>query len=161
MDQTNKTFFAKGLYWPWGIVVFFVVLALADVLIVYYAFSRHPDRTTTNAYDDATRYESVVEELSRAKAWGLRAELSLLNIPAEEHKLSLHLEAAKSGDRISAHLRHAQYADADRVVEFNTSPDPEKFLASVDLPRPGNWQAEITVTRNNQRARLSVPVDKN
>lgn len=158
MDQTNKTFFSKGLYWPWGIVAFFVVLALADVLIVYYAFSRHPDRTTSNAYDDATHYESVVEELSRAKSWGLKAELSALAISGSEHTLNLHLMAAQPGDLVKAHLRHSQYADSDRFVEFSSTTNPEQLLAVVDLPRTGNWEAEITVMRRESQARLSVPL---
>ena len=145
MDQTNKSFFAKGLHWPWGIVAFFVILALADALIVYYALSRHPDRTTANAYDEATRYESIVEELSRAKTWGLEAELSATKVSGSQHSLNLFLKSAQQGDLVKVQLKHAQYADSDRLVELSGTKDRERFTAVIDLPRTGNWEAEIIV----------------
>ena len=158
MDQTNKSFFAKGLHWPWGIVAFFVILALADALIVYYALSRHPDRTTVNAYDDATRYESIVEELSRAKTWGLEAELSATKVSGSQHSLNLFLKSAQQGDLVKVQLKHAQYADSDRLVELSGTKDRERFTAVIDLPRTGNWEAEIIVMRDRQQARLRVPL---
>lgn len=161
MDQTNKNFFAKGLYWPWGIVLFFVILAGSDALITYYAFSRHPDRTTSNAYDDATRYQSVVEELTRAKDWGLTAELQAQSLGERKYNLKLTLKGAQAGDKVSAKLRHSRYSDSDRQVEFTASTDKDIFSATAELPRAGNWEADIVVSRGAESGRVRLPLEIN
>lgn len=132
-------------YYPWFVVAAFVVVIAVNGGMVWSALATFPGAAVTNDFDHSNHYDAVLAAAAREAAlgWQVTAE------QAEGHPVLLF--AARDGSpltqaRIAATARRPLGPDEAVTVTFHESA-PGRYVADAALPRPGQWELLLAVTR--------------
>ena len=152
MDQSNTLKHAQ-FNWGWAIVVFFVVLALGNSLLLFLAVSSNPGTLVENPYDEGLRFQGEIEarELFRAKGYTLALTPDLTAKGKFSAKIRSESGAPVRG--ISGNIRFVFPGDheADRICEVKLVSDTQYFQCDVELPRPGLWIVDAELKEGTAR----------
>ena len=133
---------------PWYFVAFFVVVFIANGFLIYFATESQPGVIEEHNYEIGITYDERIAEQDAEDALGWRSDVTL-----DGRHLSFSLKDADGkrlqGADVKAELiRTVQEGHDFEVVLKEESPG--KYSADIDFPLPGQWDAYIYVTWDDQ-----------
>jgi nitrogen fixation protein FixH len=127
---------------PWAFVGAFAVIVAVNMVLVYAALSTFTGVTTGRSYDRGRTYNQVLAEAARQDAlgWSTRVALEgkVLTVIAADR------EGLPVGGRVEGVL-HRPLEGAEISLDFAAA-GPGRFIAFVELPAAGQWEARLTLT---------------
>ena len=141
--------------WPAGIVLFFVVLAVFNAILLFLAYSRRPAAVVANPYEDSLNYEDVIKRERLTEQLGLTIALQASSVRADGNRdvaLEVHSVApAESWAQVSlTGQRPADQRLDTQQIALSRSPDnPAVWKGSLPLAAPGMWMFTV-ILRDNE-----------
>jgi nitrogen fixation protein FixH len=132
----------RSLWIPWIFVGGMLIVVAVNAVLVVASVSTFTGLTTNQAYDRGRAYNGVLAEAARQEALGWTAEIALagpaLTVAARDREgLPLH-------GRVSGVLRRP-LEGTDLPLDF-AGLGPGRWAAPVQPPKPGQWEARLTLT---------------
>jgi len=156
----------RSAWIPWAFVGFFVVVFVANGLMVYFSFSSWTGISTEDAYRRGIAYNQVLAEARAHEAlgWKLKADFLPLDVAARRGRLVATLTdrdgAPLAGARVSARVVRPTHEGYDRSVVFDDF-GGGRYEAEVALPLAGQWELRLDARRGEKRViaitRIEVP----
>lgn len=128
---------------PWYFVLFFVVVALVDAVMVTLAVRTHSGPVTDHPYEKGLAYNRVVEAQRAQEEWGWRTDIALeggrlrvtlydaqQRLLEPEHVLARFSRPTSAGMDFEVTLAHGQ--------------------ADIVFPQPGLWEVRIFATHGGK-----------
>lgn len=128
---------------PWYFVLFFLVIALVDGVMVTLAVRTQPGIVTDHPYEKGLAYNRVVEAEAQQEQWGWHADIAL-----QDHTLTVVLKdrhgAVLEPNAIVAHFTRPTQAGMDFDMTLT------RGKAFVPFPANGLWEVRIFATVGNK-----------
>ena len=138
---------------PWVFVGAMALVVAVNGVLVYFAVREPVGIIVKNPYQDGLRYNSRLEERERQKAlgWQVAAGMSGKSAPsATEIRVEAQDDAGRALDGLKGRVRFDRPVERLPAIEAELIQiGPGAYVASVVLPRPGQW--EMTVDLDNGR----------
>lgn len=157
-DQVNnKTRLDRLSYlrWPIGIVLFFIVLAVFNVVLAFLAFRSNPALVDRSPYEKGMAYQKVIDQITRAADLQIKAEFNVgqarangqrtVAISIKSHTPTLQVHG------INARFYYPHTADFDSKLDFKQQ-SADRFEAEVPLPRSGLCFVEVVLDTSEGKA---------
>lgn len=129
----------KDKYIPWYFVLFFVVVAAVNAVMVTLAIRTHTGAVTDHPYEKGIAYNRVVEAEKSQQDLGWKADISI-----KDSILSVKLNDSKNiplnADKIIAHITRPTQEGMDFELTLNHGQVP------VSFPVKGLWEIRIFAT---------------
>ena len=131
----------RGRWIPWVFVGGLLTVVAVNAVLVWYAVSTFTGVTIGRAYEQGRHYDQVLEEAARQDALGWASRVSF-----DGHALRVAV-VDRAGLPVSGRLDGVML----RPVEGTTLPlsfaavSAGHWSASIDLPKPGQWEARMTL----------------
>ncbi len=142
---------------PWYFVLFFLVIALVNGIMIWLAVTTQPGLVTDHPYEKGLAYNQVIDAETTQEALGWKAKIEFTGTLLT---VSLKDSAGQSiaVDAITAHFTRPTMQGLDFDAELRKIAD-NKWQAKVTLPRKGLWEIRINATQGShtfQQARRIV-----
>lgn len=132
----------RGNWIPWVFVGGMALVVVVNLLLVYAALSTFTGVTTGRSYDRGRSYNQVLAEAARQDALGWTTQVALegkvLTVITRDR------EGLPVGGRVEGVL-HRPLEGAELRLDFAAA-GPGRFIAFVELPAAGQWDARLTLT---------------
>lgn len=156
MQAIHKPLTGRHVFYV--LVGFFGLVMAVNAAFLYFAVESHPGVITQDAYRKGLAYNSTLRAAETQHALGWRGDLSFARGGGDRKNryvvtLSLRDADAKpvSGLTVTGQLRRPAANNADRAVAFDERRAGD-YVATIDLPYPGNWVASISGHRRDGTA---------
>lgn len=131
----------RGKWIPVAIIAFFVVVAIANVVFLYYAMKTHPGLETEDAYEEGLNYNDELARAEASKELGWQGTLTV----GEGGKLVVSI-VDSAGDPIpdlavSAVAVWPVKEGFDTEIIF--APEGDAYSAAPALPMSGQWEIRL------------------
>lgn len=170
MPSTATVLSARDRLIPWYFVMFFVVLAAVDGVMVTLAINTHTGVVTDHAYEKGLAYNQVISDAERQTRLGWKGEIDFSAAPdrtgnyARMGNLSFRL-TDNAGNTVPAQAVTATIIRPVQAgMDFSAPLTPRKngdFGATVKFPLSGLWQVQVTLNAEGetftQTKRIVVP----
>lgn len=145
-------------------LAFFLVFATVDIIFVYLATSSNPGTVTDEAYEKGLAYNKIIEEAQAQNKLGWKHHLNIKMDIDNKRRVVLRMRKANHGFLSYAGAAIRFFRPVEKGVDFDVTlkeTRPGTYLALVEFPEPGIWDAYIAVRKgdNIYRAheRLNIP----
>ena len=134
--------------WPLSIIMFFVLLASANVWLLITAVKGRPGTIVENPYQSALNYESVIQMKSIATRYGMNAQLKFSQNSTSSTEVSLSLQSKLSAPPASVDLslKRADDSSLDATASLSLVDGQQQYRAELPTLKHGLWFAELRVT---------------
>ena len=134
----------RGRLIPVAIIAFFVVVAIVNVIFLYFAFETHPGLETEDAYDTGLNYNDEIERQKEYAALGWQGAIE--HTPEGRVVVSIRDKDGNpvSGLTVTAIAVWPVKEGFDTGVSFEEEGDV--YAAEPKLPKEGQWEFRITAT---------------
>ena len=138
---------------PWTFVWGFVVILVANGIMVFFAFDSFTGISTDDAYRRGLGFNEQVEARQRAETLGWQAAARLDKGPGGRRlTLALHDRAGRALS--SAQVRAEFRRPIERGLDFTIALAPRgdgRYDAPVRAPRPGQWRVLFHIALGGER----------
>ncbi len=145
---------------PWYIVLFFVVIAVVDGIMVTIAIRTQPGVVTDHPYEKGIAYNNVIKEAEDQASLNWKGDIDY-NSKTSVISFSLHDTSGKLiiADNVTANITRPTKQGMDFDIELSQSPDGV-FQKEVAFPVKGLWElrvyAEASGRTYQQSKRINV-----
>lgn len=140
---------------PWYFVLFFVVIALVDGVMVTLAVRTHTGTVIDHPYERGLAYNQVVAAESAQRARGWKSEVKFA-----EGKLQVRLQDAQGNPLKAQDMRVRFFRPSQQGMDFDVMLSGAESTA-VTMPARGLWEARVFATIDGepfqQAHRLVIP----
>lgn len=133
---------------PWYFVLFFVVIALVDTVMVTLAVTTHTGTVTDHPYEKGLAYNKVVEAAQAQKNLGWKGQIDFKVTDGNSGVLTFTLTDESGAVIIPDSVKADFFRPAQAGMDFSIVLDEEK--TSVEFPLPGLWEARIYAKKGKQ-----------
>lgn len=137
----NSIITAKRSPWPYGIVLFFIMLALFDTFIIIRALQTKTGTVTERPYEEGLLYERKIAARIAANQAGLKAVYKLGNHPA-----LVIIQGLKSNVQKTFQLKLIKPDDPSLDRQFSINSFTNEFVLGEINLKPGLWMVELIVS---------------
>lgn len=138
----------RGRWIPWAFAGAMLLVVVVNMVMVYFATSTFTGVTVQRSYERGRGYEEVIAEAARQDALGWKAEVALaggaLRVTATDR------EGRPVQGRVEGVLVRPLEGTAI-PLGFNAT-GGGRWSAEVQPPRPGVWEARLTLFGPNETA---------
>ncbi|MDJ0942345.1 MAG: FixH family protein [Kiloniellales bacterium] len=139
---------------PWIFVGFFLVVFAANGAMIAVALSTWTGLETDSAYQDGLAYNDRLAERAAQEALGWRVALALEPAGGTAAELRVRLLGpsgeALYADEVRARFKRPTLEGHDFAVTLENR-GAGLYGRQVTLPLPGQWDVELTVTKDGDR----------
>ncbi len=139
---------------PWIFVGFFLAVFAANGAMIAFAVSTWTGLETDSAYEDGLAYNDRIAEREAQEALGWRVALALESAAGGEAELKVRLRGAGGEalyvDEVLASFKRPTQDGHDFQVILEDR-GAGLYGRQVTLPLPGQWDVELTVTKDDDR----------
>ncbi len=143
---------------PWYFVLFFVVLAAVDAVMVTLAVRTQTGVVTTHAYEKGLAYNETIKAAEKQAALGWNAKLDFTAGEAKKGTLSVSVQDA-SGKPLKADMRAEITRPTQAGMDFSLALKEGKN--ALEFPASGLWEVRLFASRDGnefqQAKRIVVP----
>jgi nitrogen fixation protein FixH len=142
--------------WPVSIIVFFAIAVAGCVGFVVFC-SRHPaDLVAADYYDREIRYQGQIDSLSRTRASGLKASVS---VDAAQKSIVVRIPKEQLAGGVSGNIElyRPSSEKLDRKLALALGTDGRQTINASDLP-DGLWKVRVSWTADGQSYLLDEKV---
>ncbi len=135
--------------WPVAIVLFFIILAIGNGVVVYLAQSSKVSRIDDHPYERGLAYEEELQAGNRFRrqGWSIATEV----VKGAERLLQISLrdrsDLPVQGMRVQGKLLHARDSLQDRVLEIRET-TPGNYTAPIDGSE-GTWFLDLVLSSSD------------
>ena len=138
----------RGRWIPWAFAGAMLLVVVVNMVMVYFATSTFTGVTVQRYYERGRGYEQVIAEAARQDALGWKADVALgggaLRIAATDR------EGRPVHGRVEGVLMRP-LEGTEIALAFNAT-GGGRWAAEVQPPRPGVWEARLTLFGPNETA---------
>jgi nitrogen fixation protein FixH len=137
----------RGRWIPWVFVGGMLTVVAVNAVLVVASISTFSGVTVGRAYERGRQYDQVLAEAARQDALGWRAEVSATGTMLQVAALD------RDGRPVAGRMDGVLL----RPLEGTTQPlefaavAPGRWVAAIPAPRPGQWEARLTLTGPEER----------
>lgn len=143
------TYNHKRDWWiPWTFVAAFLLLFAVDGTLAYLAISTQPGVVVEHSYERGLNYNLYLAEAEAQAKRGWQSQ-TVLNDKTLRFTLQDKDGQPLTGATVTAQMIRPLQDGADFNVTLEESA-PGVYISQVSFPFPGNWDARISATWQNQ-----------
>ncbi|MCB0323329.1 MAG: FixH family protein [Bdellovibrionales bacterium] len=137
--------------WVFGIVCFFICIALVNAYVVYAALSSQRGVVSSQPYEDGLAYQDTIDRLQASRGLGWRTKLNLSEAGSLE--LLLHDKDGLPIEEAEIEVKLLRPADASLDTSVTLVPSAPGVYAEPNTPSivPGLYLAEIVARKGADR----------
>lgn len=158
VEQVKAAIRERGLEWPIGIILFFILVFMANGVLVYLANSSWNGVVTTDHYQKGLAYDQVLAAQARQEALGWQGELTPRFPGGQRVEFAFSLRdrdsAPLEGGAVTILLFRPTLAGHDREVTLREEA-PGRYTGGVAAPLPGWWEVRLSAVREGESYRMS------
>ena len=149
---------------PWAFIGFFLVVFLANGIMLFFALDTWTGLTTDRAYQEGLAYNEQIAERERQAALGW--QVSFEAVPDGPGHVVFDLQVADdrgipvTAASVAVSLTRPTHEGHDLAATLSHL-GRGHYAGEADLPLPGQWQVEIVIEEPRgpyrERARVIVP----
>ena len=135
-------------FWPYGIILTFVLFIGGTVSLIVFASSQQVDLVSPNYYEQELKYQQRIDGLDRAKQLGNRASVSY---DATSQRLTVCVPAEQVREKLAGQIQLYRPSAAGLDRELKLSPDANgiQTIDSANLER-GLWKVRVSWNAGGQ-----------
>lgn len=150
MNEEEKEKRAKFI--PWLIVLFFVVIAVADAIFVYIATSTHTGVVTNQAYEKGLAYNEVLAKVGEQEDLGWSVDVHI----DEGRQLLVSVKDQKNqviqGAQVKVYFFRPTMQGFD--MQKKLTENNGRYTTTFDLPLKGQWEVRVAILWNKQNYQI-------
>lgn len=139
---------------PYFFVAFFAVVVCVDSFYIYLSRKSWRGVATENSYQKGLKYNQTIEEASKQRLLGWKAEIKHRRIDDYTIEIAVDLRdknSAKISDAaVEISFRRPAQEGHDFAVKAAAGKVRGRYAAKVDFPLLGQWDAEITAKKDEK-----------
>lgn len=136
-----------------GMLAFFGTIFAVNGAFVYFALDSWPGLRYDNAYERGIHYNKILDAAKTQSALGWHSIITVRNDDGG-HLLEARVIGADgapvTGLQIKAQLSRPTHEGMDSMLDLSAAATPGTYGATLKLPEPGRWQAEIVASRDGR-----------
>ncbi len=142
----------KGAWPLWWLAAFFGIIFIANIILVFLATDSWTGLETEDAYEKGRLYNDKLAAAEAQKQLGWIADLTLTGNRLELDLLSKESEPVGSAE-VVVQIRRPTHEGHDFAVKM-AEQQPGRYIANLEFPLAGQWEAELTARREGAVFRL-------
>lgn len=139
----------KRSYWPAGIIIFFILLAIFNAVVVWLALKSKSIEIESNPYEAGLKYEDIIQAKNAAVKDNIQAVIDIKN---EILSLELHNISTSTIWDIEVRLTRPDNNKLDQLL--TTSARGPVFELPISRLKSGLWLTSVTVSASGSSKRF-------
>jgi len=125
--------------WPWGIVIFFVILLVALMGVVVISIRHRDNLVSENYYEQELKYQTQIDSAARTKDSGASVELD-----AHKNLLKVTLPVGQMAQPVSGNIELYRPSAPEMDRQFPLAPQTDG-TQNLDVSKlaPGLWVVRV------------------
>jgi nitrogen fixation protein FixH len=139
-------------WFPWAIVGAFVVVIAVNGAAAYLALDTAPGLVTEHPFDVGNSYNELLDKGAAQDALGWQGAVQFSSTGPERGTLEVTMRDAAGRPLTGLAARAEIIRPVENLPAIEAAlplAAPGRYAAAVRLPRPGQWQVRVTLTRGS------------
>lgn len=132
---------------PWYFVLFFIVLAIVNVIFVSLATQSHPGVVIDNAYENGLNYNEIIKKTEAQSALGWQASLDI-----KDNKITLMVTDKFNNPLSNAKIKGMASSVLNKQQEIPISLSEigkGHYTTRLNLPHKGQWDIAFSIIKDS------------
>jgi len=153
--QKRRSRFGNYRWIPWAFVACFVVVFAVNGGLIFFAAKSWPGLTTDHAYDEGLAYNRVLDQAANEAKLGWTVDVTFAPLSGAHGGQLVVVARDAAGTALDNVAWRGEIVrpvgeNASLPVQF-AAQGGGRYVASIDPPRPGQWNLFLTASRGDDR----------